>query len=154
MENGTKRFEMTRLRRTADAVVGGFLKYGFGPRDTHLLTTRGVKSGFLRTTPVSLVDNPEGRFLVAPYGVVGWVRNIRKSGYATLRRGGWIELISVVEVGAERAAPVLREYVDHPRAAVVGGYFRACADAPVERFVEEAAEHPVFEIVRSTTIRI
>lgn len=154
MEKGTKRFETTRLRRTANAVVGGFAKYGFGPRGLRLLTTRGAKSGFLRTTPVSLVENTDGRFLVAPYGEVGWVRNIRKEGFATLRRGGWIELVSVVEVGPERAAPVLREYLDHPRAVVVGPYFRSDPESSVEDFEAEAAAHPVFEIMRSTTVRI
>src|SRR5690606_2410157 len=107
MEHGTKRFTMTRARRVLNAVLGGAIAYGLGTRDLHLLTTRGARTGFLRTVPVSLVENTDGRFLVAPYGEVGWVRNIRKDGYATLRRGGWIELVSVVEVGPERAAPVL-----------------------------------------------
>ncbi|MEY9213039.1 nitroreductase family deazaflavin-dependent oxidoreductase [Thermobifida halotolerans] len=154
MEHGTKRFEMTRARRVANAVIGGAVAYGLGPRELHLLTTRGARTGFLRTTPVSLIENTDGRFLVAPYGEVGWVRNIRKDGYATLRRGGWIELVSVVEVSPERAAPVLREYLDGPRAAVVGPYFRVGPDASLEEFEREAAHHPVFEIVRSTVVRI
>ncbi|GAB3205693.1 nitroreductase family deazaflavin-dependent oxidoreductase [Marinactinospora endophytica] len=145
---------MTRLRRTANALIGGLVKYGAAPRETHLLTTRGAKSGFLRTTPISLVENANGRFLVAPYGPVGWVRNLRKEGIATLRRGGWIELISVLEVEPERAAPVLREYLAHPRAVVVGSYFEVGRDSSDTEFVEAAPNHPVFEIVRSTTIRI
>ncbi|MFC7330320.1 nitroreductase/quinone reductase family protein [Marinactinospora rubrisoli] len=154
MAKQTKRFEMTQLRRTANAVIGGFLKFGLGPPELHLLTTRGSKSGFLRTTPVSLVDNDQGRFLVAPYGPVGWVRNIRKDGFATLRRGGWIELVSVTEVAPQRAAPVLREYLSHPRAAIVGAHFEVEPDAPVEAFAAIADAHPVFEIVRSTTVRL
>ncbi|KUP95673.1 nitroreductase/quinone reductase family protein [Thermobifida cellulosilytica] len=154
MEHGTKRFAMTRARRVLNAVVGGAVAYGVGPRDLHLLTTRGARTGFLRTVPVSLVENTDGRFLVAPYGEVGWVRNIRKEGYATLRRGGWIELVSVVEVGPERAAPVLREYLDHPRIFVVGPYFQVTPDSPQEDFEREAPRHPVFEIVRSTVVRI
>ncbi|GAA3733979.1 nitroreductase family deazaflavin-dependent oxidoreductase [Spinactinospora alkalitolerans] len=146
--------QMTRLRRTANAVIGGFLKYGYGPPEMHLLTTRGAKSGFLRTTPVSLVENSRGRFLVAPYGPVGWVHNIRKDGFATLRRGGWIELISVQEVSSERAGPVLREYLDHPRAVVVGPHFDLGPDSSEADYVEAAGGHPVFEIVRSTMIRI
>ncbi|MCY9782866.1 nitroreductase/quinone reductase family protein [Nocardiopsis sp. EMB25] len=150
----TKRFEMTRVRRTANAFVSGFVKYGVCPPDMHLLTTRGRTSGFLRTTPVSVLDSDRGRYLVAPYGAVDWVRNLRKDGFATLRQGGWIELASVRELGPDEAAPVLREYLDHPRAFVVGPYFEAPPEAPDEAFAAEADRHPVFEIVRSTTIRI
>lgn len=150
----TKRFEMTKLRRTANAVVSGFVKYGVCPPELHLLTTRGRKSGFLRTIPLSVLDSELGRFLVSPYGEVDWARNLRKDGFATLRQGGWIELISVREVGPVQAAPVLREYLNHPRAAVVGPYFDVLPDAPPKDFENEAERHPVFEIVRSTTIRI
>lgn len=150
----SKPYQVTKAKRTANAVVAGFLKFGLGLPETHLLTTRGNKSGFLRTTPVDLIENAQGRFLVAPYGLVGWVRNIRADGFATLRRGGWIELISVEEVAAQRAAPVLREYLDHPRALVLGSHFSIAADASLEAFAAEAPKHPVFEIVRSTTIRI
>lgn len=154
MANDTKWFQMTRLRYTANAVMAGLVRYGLGPPDTHLLTTRGRRSGFLHTTPISLVDNLQGRFLVAPYGAVDWVRNLRADGFGTLRRGGWIELITVEEVEPERAAPVLKEYLDHPRAAVVGPCFTVPADSPPEAFAAEAAKHPVFEIVRSKTVRV
>ncbi len=150
----TKRFEATRLRRVADAVVSGFVKYGVCPPEMHLLTTRGRRSGFLRTTPVSVLDGENGRYLVSPYGEVNWVRNLRKDGFATLRRGGWIELVSVREAAPEEAGPALREYLDHGRAAIVAPYFDAPPEAPAEAFVAEADRHPVFRIVRSTTIRI
>ncbi|GAA1784562.1 MULTISPECIES: nitroreductase/quinone reductase family protein [Streptomonospora] len=154
MPDQAGRFPRTRLRRTANAVIAGFITYGISPGEMRLLTTRGSKSGFLRTTPVSLVENDQGRFLVGAYGETGWVRNIRRDGFATLRRGGWIELISVVETGPERAARVLKEYLDHPRAAVVAGEFTAAPDSPVEAFGQEVETHPVFEIVRSTTVRL
>lgn len=153
MGNDT-RFRMTKLRRTANAVVAGFIRYGISPSDLQLLTTRGSRSGFLRTTPVSVQEDERGRFLVAPYGEVGWVRNIRNDWFATLRHGGWIEMISVREVAPDQAAPVLRAYLRHPRAALVGPYFETTPDDSVEAFAAEAPKHPVFEIVRSTTIRI
>lgn len=150
----TKRFEATKLRRVSDAVVSNFVKYGVCPQEMHLLTTRGRKSGFLRTTPVSVLDSERGRYLVSPYGEVNWVHNIRKDGFATLRQGGWIELVSVLEVDAEEAGATLKEYLEHPRSAIVGPYFEAPPEAPVEAFVAEADRHPVFRVVRSTTIRI
>ncbi|GAB3695669.1 nitroreductase/quinone reductase family protein [Nocardiopsis oceani] len=150
----TKRFEMTKLRRTANAFVSGFVKYGACPPELHLLTTRGRKSGFLRTIPLSVLDSESGRYLVSPYGEVDWVRNLRNDGFATLRHGGWIELVSVRELGTAEAAPLLKEYLDHPRAAMVGPYFETPPDAPAEAFAAEADRHPVFQIVRSTTVRI
>ncbi|MDT0327292.1 nitroreductase/quinone reductase family protein [Nocardiopsis lambiniae] len=154
VDEPAKRFEMTRARRVLNAALSGFVKYGMCPPDTYLLTTRGRRTGFLRTVPINLVDNDDGRFLVAPYGEVDWVHNIRRDGFATLRQGGWIELVSVRELEAEEAGPVLRDYVDHPRALVVAPYFDAPPDAPGEAFAAEADRHPVFEIVRSTTVRI
>ncbi|QBI53843.1 nitroreductase/quinone reductase family protein [Streptomonospora litoralis] len=154
MANEAGRFPRTRLWRTANAVIGGFIRYGISPGDLRLLTTRGSSSGFLRTTPVSLVENEHGRYLVGVYGESGWVRNLRRDGFATLRHGGWIELISVVESGPDRAAPVLKDYLDHPRAIMVSQQFTAEPDAPVETFRQEVATHPVFEIVRSTTVRL
>ncbi|MFD0775861.1 nitroreductase/quinone reductase family protein [Streptomonospora algeriensis] len=148
------RFPRTRLRRTANAVIAGFIRYGISPGVMRLLTTRGNRSGFLRTTPVTLVENELGRFLVGVYGETGWVRNIRHDGFGTLRHGGWIELVSVVEADRKRAAPVLKAYLDHPRAAVVADQFTAAPDSPVETFEQEVPTHPVFEIVRSTTIRL
>lgn len=150
----TKRFEMTRLRRTANAAVSGFVKYGVSPDELHLLTTRGRRSGFLRSVPLSVLDSERGRFLVSPYGETDWVRNLRKDGFGTLRRGGWIELVSVREVEPGRAAPLLKEYLDHPRSVVVAPYFDASPESPVEAFEAETERHPVFRVVRSTSIRI
>jgi deazaflavin-dependent oxidoreductase (nitroreductase family) len=149
------RYRVTRARRTANAVIAELVSFGLGPPGIHLLTTRGNRTGFLRTNPVDLVEDEAGRFLVAPYGTVGWVRNIRTDGFATLRRGGWIEMATVEEVGPERAARVLRAYLSDPiRAAVVGRHFAVTPDAPLEDFARIAANHPVFAIVRSTTVRI
>jgi len=150
----TKRFETTRLWRTANAAVSGFVKYGVGPDELHLLTTRGRRSGFLRSVPLSVLDSERGRFLVSPYGETDWVRNLRTDGFATLRRGGWIELVSVRELDPREAAPLLREYLDHPRSVVVAPYFEASPGAPAETFETEAERHPVFQVVRSTSIRI
>ncbi|GAB3491439.1 nitroreductase/quinone reductase family protein [Nocardiopsis coralliicola] len=154
MGNDTKRFRAGKVRRTADAIVERLAKYGCVPSDVWVLTTRGRNSGFLRPTPVILEENAWGRYLVAPYGEVGWVRDIRKDGYATLRRGGWIELVSVVEAGAAQAAPVLKQYLSRPWSPLVAPYFSVSADDPEECFADEASAHPVFQIVRSTTVRL
>jgi deazaflavin-dependent oxidoreductase (nitroreductase family) len=110
-----------------------------------LLTVRGRKSGQQHTVPVVLVEQDGHRFLVAPYGVVQWVRNIRAAGTATLTRGRHSEEISVTELEAREAAPVLKQYLSHVSAGV-RSYFDAKRDSPLEAFEREASRHPVFQI--------
>src|SRR5690606_17620454 len=110
----------------------------------HLLTTVGRRTGRPRTHPVSVYALDGERWLVLPYGVRPWVRNVRASGEAVLRRGRRRERIALEEVGPERAAPVLREYVR--RESIVRPYFDVEPDAPLDAFEAEAPRHPVFRI--------
>lgn len=111
-----------------------------------LLTVRGRKSSQPHTVPVNLVERDDQRWLVAPYGVVQWVRNIRAAGTATLTRGRHSESIAVTELPAREAAPVLKQYLLQVR--VVRPYFDVTKDAPLEAFESEAPRHPVFKITR------
>src|SRR6266566_8810707 len=77
--------------------------------DTALLTVKGRKSGLPRTTPVTPVKVDGQRVLVAPYGAVDWVRNLRAAGEGTLSRGRYQEHISAVELSIPEAAPVLKK---------------------------------------------
>lgn len=110
----------------------------------YLLTTLGRKSGQERTTPVTLARVDGKRYLVAPFGNVGWVYNIRAAGLADLSRGGKTEEVTVVELDAETAAPILKKYVED--VSVARPYFEAGKDSPLEDFVSEAEKHPVFQI--------
>jgi hypothetical protein len=94
---------------------------------------------------VLLVEQDGQRWLVAPYGVVQWVRNIRAAGTATLTRGRRSETISVTELPAQEAAPILKEYLLHVSGGV-RSHFDARRDSPLEAFEREAARHPVFRI--------
>jgi deazaflavin-dependent oxidoreductase (nitroreductase family) len=53
------------------------LRAGIGSKSAYLLTTTGRKSGQHRTTAVILVETGGERWLVSPYGTVGWVHNVR-----------------------------------------------------------------------------
>jgi len=109
-----------------------------------LLTVCGRKSGQPHTVPVILVEQDGHRFLVAPYGVVQWVRNLRAAGKATLTRGRLSEAISVTELPAGEAAPILKQYLLN--VATVRPYFDVTRDSPLEAFELEASRHPVFRI--------
>ena len=136
-------YQLTRPRRLINVVIRRLILLGLGGRHTYLLTVRGRKTGHLHSTPVTLVEDG-GRWLVAPYGDVGWVRNARAAGTVTLRRGRRSETVQIEEVGPAEAAPVLREYLR--RVAITRPFFDAGVDSPLEAFEAEASRHPVFRI--------
>lgn len=137
-------FRMTATARFLNRMMASLLRLGLGPKRNHLLTTRGRKTGRLHTTPVSLVMDAGQRWLVAPYGAVGWVRNVRANGEAYLRRGRRTERIHVDEVDRDIAAPVLKRYLERER--IVRPYFDVRPDADLAAFAAEANRHPVFSI--------
>jgi deazaflavin-dependent oxidoreductase (nitroreductase family) len=137
-----KSYRLGMGRRLGNAMVTAMVRLGVGGKSTYLLTTTGRKSGQPRTTPVTLIENGGQRWLVSPYGVVGWVHNVRAAPRVSVRRGSTSESLDVVEADAATAGPVLRSYVRS--VPMTAPYFDAKADDPVEKFVAEAGSHPVF----------
>lgn len=84
------------------------------------------------------------RWLVAPYGPVGWVHNARTAGEVVLSRRRESRRYAIREVSPEEAGPVLQRYIQ--LASATRRYFRADKKDPIERFVAEADHHPVFEL--------
>ncbi|HEY5848068.1 MAG TPA: nitroreductase family deazaflavin-dependent oxidoreductase [Microlunatus sp.] len=113
---------------------------------SHLLTTRGRRTGQVRKNPVVIVEHDGRRWLVAPYGPVGWVHNARAAGEVRLTRRGRSQTYTIREVSAREAGPVLQQYIRI--ASATRPYFQARQDAPVESFAAEAKHHPVFELTR------
>src|SRR4030095_12724901 len=91
--------------RLVNRVMAVTVRRGRGPKTLRLLTVAGPRSGQARTTPVHVLESDGARWLVAPYGAVGWVRNLRAAGTATLERGGRSERGGAGEDGDEEAAP-------------------------------------------------
>jgi deazaflavin-dependent oxidoreductase (nitroreductase family) len=141
----TKTYHVNVADRMEAAVITRLLRAGVKLRTTSLLTVRGRKSGQPHTVVVLLVEHDGERFLVAPYGVVQWVRNMRSAGTATLTRGRRSEAISVRELEAKEAAPVLKQYLQQVSGGV-RSYFDTTKDSPLENFERETARHPVFQI--------
>ncbi len=139
-------YRLTPVRRTVNTLVGLLIRVGAGGRHTYLLTVRGRKSGRTYSTPVTLIED-EQRYLVAPYGEVGWVRNARAAGQVTLTRAGRSDTMRISELQPQEAAPVLRTYLQ--RVSVVRPYFDAAPDAPLDAFAAEAPRHPVFRLTES-----
>jgi deazaflavin-dependent oxidoreductase (nitroreductase family) len=131
-------------RRLANVLVRGMLGLGFAPPRTYLLTVRGRRTGQPRSTPVTLVEERGRRWLVAPYGEVGWVKNARAAGQITLSRGRRSETVTITEVGLDEAAPILKAYVRN--VPITRPFFDARPDADLAAFKDEALRHPVFRI--------
>jgi deazaflavin-dependent oxidoreductase (nitroreductase family) len=137
-------YRLTPSRRAANRLVRLLLKLGLMPGPTYLLTVPGRRTGRPLSTPVTLVEDGNTRWLVAPYGDVAWVRNARAAGQITLSRGKRSETLPIRELPSTEAAPVLQRYIT--RVPITRPYFDAKPDSPLAAFIAEAPRHPVFHL--------
>ena len=140
-----KTFRLTSTTRAFNRLFSVPIRLGVAPKHFYLLVVRGRRSGRLRSTPVRLVAEGAERWLVAPYGEVGWVRNARAAGEVTLLRRGRPEVVGIIELGPEASGPVIKAYLTQVR--IVQPYFDLTPDSPPPAFVGEAAHRPVFRLV-------
>jgi deazaflavin-dependent oxidoreductase (nitroreductase family) len=118
-----------------------------GPNNvpTYLLTVRGRKSGQPRTTPIVVIEQERKRYLLAPFGMVDWVRNLRAAGEATLTRGRRTEAIRATELPSGEASLVLqRGLEDGSIPSFLVKYFEVTTASSREELEAAAARHPVF----------
>ncbi len=137
-------YRLTAPRRILNRLMRALLRVGVAPGGTYLLTVRGRTTGTPHSTPVTLVEREGERWLVAPYGEVGWVRNARAAGSVRLSRGRRSEDLQAEEVTGDEAAVVLQSYVRNVR--VVRAYFDASPDSALPEFAAESPRHPVFRL--------
>lgn len=137
-----------RLHRIENTVMTALTRAGVVPH-SYVLTTRGRRTGRPRHNPVLVVEHDDRRWLVAPYGAVGWVHNARVAGRVRLTRRRTGRDYLVREASAVEAGPVLQRYIQI--ASATREHFAATRDDPVERFVAEAERHPVFELLDPVT---
>ena len=136
--------------RLGNMLTRTMLRAGFkvaGPNKVpmYLLTVRGRKSGQPRTTPIVVIEQDRKRYLLAPFGEVDWVRNLRAAGEATLTRGRRTEAIRAIELPRGEASLVLkRGLADNSIPSFLVKYFEISAKSSPEELHEAAARHPVF----------
>ncbi|WP_236723698.1 nitroreductase family deazaflavin-dependent oxidoreductase [Mycobacterium avium] len=75
-----------------------------------MLTVPGRKSGQPRSTPMTPFEFRGGLYVVAGYPGADWAANARAAGTGTLRRGRRSRRVRIVELSADEARPVLREF--------------------------------------------
>jgi deazaflavin-dependent oxidoreductase (nitroreductase family) len=75
-----------------------------------VLTVPGRKTGKPRSTPVTPMHVDGQRYVVNGYPGAEWVRNVRAAERVTFTQGRRSEPVRMVELRAEEAAPILREF--------------------------------------------
>ena len=152
-----KHYRVTAYVRFSNAMTSSLVHLGIKMGSISLLTVRERKSGKPIVTPIAIFVQEGKRYLITPYGVVNWVRNLRAAGgEATLTRGRRTEKIHAIELEPVTAAPIFREAVrtgpDGIPAALVRGYrhfilssyLNVAVNASLEEFEHEVLTHPVF----------
>ncbi|CAG0936760.1 hypothetical protein TFLX_05648 [Thermoflexales bacterium] len=137
-------YQRTYSVRLVNLVMRTLIRLNVAPRRMHLLSVQGRKSGRWYSTPVTVIEAKEQRWLVAPYGNVAWVHNARATGQITLTRGRKTDSVGIVEVDATESAPILKKYL--ALEPIARPYFDVRSDAALDAFVEEAPRHPVFRL--------
>jgi deazaflavin-dependent oxidoreductase (nitroreductase family) len=114
-----------------------------------LLTVRGRKSGVPRTTPVAIVEISGRRWLMAPFGNVNWVQNLRAAGQATIALGRRQEAVRAVELGPEEAVAFYRDILtpQAQQSRVAAWIVRNVDGVDISDPVAAARGRPIFEIL-------
>jgi deazaflavin-dependent oxidoreductase (nitroreductase family) len=152
-----KQYRVNAFVRINNAMTTSLLRLGILPWSFSLLTVRGRKSGKLIVTPLAIFVQDQKRYLIASYGVVNWVRNLRAAGgEATLTQRRHSEKIRAIELSKDTAALVFRAALRSGppgvpavifrvyRALQVLPYLDVTENASLEEFEREVLTHPVF----------
>lgn len=86
------------------------LGVGFGGNGPVVLTVVGRKTGKPRSTPVTPMTVDGERYVVGGLPGSDWSANARAAGEGTLQVGRCTERVRMVEISAEDARPLLREF--------------------------------------------
>jgi len=154
-----KLYRVGAFTRFNNAFMRTALRLGVPFGTFAILVVPGRRSGRRIETPLAVFPHEGNRYLVAPYGVVNWVRNLRANrGRAELVHGRRTEAVTAVELDPQRAAAVLRaSLVNGPpgiprlivrlyRRYLVLPFLDVDMESSPEQFERSAVTHPVFLI--------
>ena len=86
------------------------LGMSFGGESPVVLTVPGRKTGRQRSTPVTPMTVDGKQYVVAGFPGADWVANVRAAEYVTVARGRQSRQVRMVELSAEDARPLLRNF--------------------------------------------
>jgi len=155
-----KQFRVGAFDRFNNAVMRLLLRVGVRFGTFAIMTVRGRKSGRPIATPLVVFEKDEKRYLVAPYGVVNWVRNVRAAaGEITLTHGRHTEEVTAVELSPAEAAPVFRHTLQTGPPRIPRLMFKAYRrfqvlpyldvdmTSSLEEFERAVQTHPIFAVL-------
>ena len=154
-----KRYKVNAFVRIKNSIISSLLHMGISMGSFALLTVRGRKSGKPIETPIAIFVHEGKSYLIASYGIVNWVRNLRAAGgAATITRSIRTEKIHAIELPPESAVAIFREALHSGppgipdviirvyRSYFVLPYLNVNVDSSLEEFEREVLTHPVFLI--------
>ena len=145
-ESQPRYVEPNRSTQIFNAAVARLTRMGISVYGSRVLAVRGRKSGEWRTTPVNPLTMDGQRYLISPRGNTQWVRNMRVAGGGELRIGQRAEKFTATELPVEERPAVLRAYLKKWKFEV-GMFFQGVGpDAPDDKILAIAPDHPVFRI--------
>ena len=132
-------------------LVRRLLRVGVPMGPNALVTVRGRRSGMPHTFPAAVVAAGDRQYLIATFGETNWVRNLRASGEAGVRRGRRDEVLRATELPVVQAATALREGLapflrSRLLAPMLTRWYGLGASSTPADFERAAAAHPVFEL--------
>ncbi len=152
-----KPYRVNTFVRINNTMTTSLLRLGIKMWSFSLLTVRGRKSGKPIVTPLAIFVQNQKRYLIATYGTVNWVRNLRAAeGEVTLTSTRHSEKIRAIELEPEAAALVFREALRSGppgvpavifrvyRSLLVLPYLNVTENSSLEEFEREVLTHPVF----------
>src|SRR6266705_3525894 len=157
-----KQYRVSAFVRINNSIISSLLHLGVKLGSFALFTIRGRKSGKPIETPIAVFVQEGKSYLITPYGLVNWVRNLRAAGgEATITRSRRSEKIHAIELPPETAAPIFREAVCSGPPGIptvlirvylsffVLPYLNITVDSSLEEFEREVLTHPVFLVQSS-----
>ena len=139
--------------RFSNPLTRRLLRLGMPMGPNLLLTVRGRTSGLPRSAPVAVVETDGRRLVIAAYGEVNWVRNLRAAGEADIQVRGRREHVTATELSLAEATKFYSETVPAFVAAFprIGRLFarilfRLVGPEVLNNPTRAAALHPVFEL--------
>lgn len=137
------------FERTLNKAFGILVGLGIGLRHNYLLQVPGRRTGRIYSIPIDLLEFKERRFLVAPRGRSGWVRNVESARVVVLKKGRVRREFRIGIVAKGEKPEILKAYL-HRFELTVKRYFPVPAGSELEAFAEIAERYPVFELLTFT----
>lgn len=136
-------YKLGPTRRIVNRLTQAMARRGMGA--SWVLSTKGRISGTRRDFVITPVTYDGVRYLVAPYGEVSWVKNVRANPHVTLTRGDVKLRATAEEISGEEAGHALGKYYAE-NLRYVGKFMDIPGDHTITDFVAVVYRYPVFRI--------